>query len=70
MAWIATTTLAEPTAPTGDMLPAGALVRSHMPGPCYSACLAQFQLRPEERVLRERFGAEFERYAASVRRWI
>jgi protein-S-isoprenylcysteine O-methyltransferase Ste14 len=28
------------------------------------------QIRPEERILRQRFGDEFDRYAARVRRWI
>ncbi|CAN7443090.1 methyltransferase family protein [Rhizobacter sp. LjRoot28] len=29
-----------------------------------------FQIRPEERALRERFGSEFDDYAARVRRWL
>ena len=34
---------------------------------CYVTC---FQIVPEERALRARFGAEFERYAGAVRRWL
>ena len=30
----------------------------------------RFQIRPEERAMTQRFGAEFLRYAARVRRWI
>jgi protein-S-isoprenylcysteine O-methyltransferase Ste14 len=30
----------------------------------------RFQIRPEERALQARFGAEFEKYAATVRRWL
>jgi protein-S-isoprenylcysteine O-methyltransferase Ste14 len=32
--------------------------------------LDRFQIRPEERALRQRFGDEFDRYAAKVRRWL
>jgi protein-S-isoprenylcysteine O-methyltransferase Ste14 len=32
--------------------------------------ITRFQIRPEEQVLRERFGDEFAQYAARVRRWI
>jgi len=31
--------------------------------------IGRFQIAPEERLLRERFGREFENYAARVRRW-
>lgn len=34
---------------------------------CY---VTRFQILPEERALRARFGAEFERYAGAVRRWL
>jgi protein-S-isoprenylcysteine O-methyltransferase Ste14 len=32
--------------------------------------LDRFQIRPEERVLHRHFGATFDRYRASVRRWL
>lgn len=32
--------------------------------------LNQLQIKPEERILRQRFGQDFERYAARVRRWV
>lgn len=32
--------------------------------------LDRFQIRPEERILQRRFGAAFDRYRASVRRWL
>ena len=38
--------------------------------PLSMALLTGLQIRAEERVLRARFGAEFERYAARVRRWL
>lgn len=38
--------------------------------PLFVAVLNVLQIRPEERAMRQRFGAEFERYAARVRRWI
>ena len=38
--------------------------------PLSVALLTVLQIQPEERVLRERFGAEYERYAARVRRWL
>jgi protein-S-isoprenylcysteine O-methyltransferase Ste14 len=31
--------------------------------------LNQLQIKPEERILRERFGEDFVRYMAAVRRW-
>ncbi len=34
------------------------------------AWLDRLQIEPEERALRQKFGAEFDRYAARVRRWI
>jgi protein-S-isoprenylcysteine O-methyltransferase Ste14 len=36
----------------------------------FCACLTRFQIVPEERALLAAFGPEFERYAATVRRWI
>lgn len=36
----------------------------------FCAYMTRFQIRPEERALRERFGGEFAAYAAHVRRWI
>jgi len=42
-----------------------------LPGPLLSVLLLnQLQIKPEERALRQRFGAEFDRYAARVRRWV
>lgn len=38
--------------------------------PLSMALLTVLQIAPEERILRQRFGAEFERYAARVRRWL
>jgi protein-S-isoprenylcysteine O-methyltransferase Ste14 len=38
--------------------------------PLFVAYLNRFQIEPEERALQARFGAEFERYRASVRRWL
>ena len=38
--------------------------------PLFVAVLNLLQIAPEERVLRERFGDAFTRYAARVRRWI
>jgi protein-S-isoprenylcysteine O-methyltransferase Ste14 len=38
--------------------------------PLFVAVLHALQIRPEERVLRERFGAQFDDYAARVRRWL
>ena len=32
--------------------------------------LTALQIQPEERILRQRFGAHYERYAARVRRWL
>jgi protein-S-isoprenylcysteine O-methyltransferase Ste14 len=38
--------------------------------PVFVAYLNRFQIRPEERALEQRFGAEFSGYAARVRRWL
>ena len=38
--------------------------------PLFVVVLTALQIRPEERVMRQRFGAAFERYAARVRRWV
>jgi protein-S-isoprenylcysteine O-methyltransferase Ste14 len=38
--------------------------------PLFVAYLTRFQIIPEERVLRQRFGAGFDAYAGKVRRWI
>ena len=36
----------------------------------FVVCLQRLQIEPEERMLRARFGAEFDAYARAVRRWI
>jgi protein-S-isoprenylcysteine O-methyltransferase Ste14 len=36
----------------------------------FIAYLDRFQVRPEERALRARFGDEYERYRSKVRRWL
>lgn len=36
----------------------------------FVAYITRFQIRPEERVLVRRFGAQFSEYAARVRRWL
>ena len=36
----------------------------------YAVYIGRFQIDPEERALRDRFGAAFDAYAQSVRRWI
>jgi protein-S-isoprenylcysteine O-methyltransferase Ste14 len=36
----------------------------------FAAYITRFQIRPEERVLAARFGAEFAGYQARVRRWL
>jgi protein-S-isoprenylcysteine O-methyltransferase Ste14 len=38
--------------------------------PLFVLYLNRYQIRPEESALRARFGAEFERYCAAVRRWL
>lgn len=38
--------------------------------PLSVAYLTRFQIRPEERVLEEKFGDEFRAYARKVRRWL
>jgi protein-S-isoprenylcysteine O-methyltransferase Ste14 len=38
--------------------------------PLFVAYMDRFQIRPEERALRARFGDEYERYRAKVRRWL
>jgi protein-S-isoprenylcysteine O-methyltransferase Ste14 len=38
--------------------------------PLFVAILDGLQIKPEERILRERFGARFDDYAARVRRWL
>ena len=36
----------------------------------FAAYITRFQIQPEERVLAARFGNQFNRYQASVRRWL
>lgn len=38
--------------------------------PAFVLYMNRFQIQPEERALRDMFGGHFERYMASVRRWI
>jgi protein-S-isoprenylcysteine O-methyltransferase Ste14 len=38
--------------------------------PLFVAFIDRFQIRPEERALRARFGEEYERYCAKVGRWL
>jgi protein-S-isoprenylcysteine O-methyltransferase Ste14 len=38
--------------------------------PLFIVFINRFQIGPEERVLRERFGAQFDDYCARVRRWL
>lgn len=37
--------------------------------PAFMAWLDRFQIRPEERILHDRFGADYEAYLRAVRRW-
>jgi protein-S-isoprenylcysteine O-methyltransferase Ste14 len=41
-----------------------------VPVAAFVAYITRFQIAPEERALRARFGAEFDAYAQRVRRWI
>jgi len=38
--------------------------------PAFVACLNRLQIAPEERAMREKFGASYTRYASAVRRWL
>jgi protein-S-isoprenylcysteine O-methyltransferase Ste14 len=38
--------------------------------PAFVAYMTQFQIKPEERALRAKFGAEFAQYMSHVRRWL
>jgi protein-S-isoprenylcysteine O-methyltransferase Ste14 len=38
--------------------------------PAFAACVYQWQIRPEERVLEQKFGDAFMEYKSRVRRWI
>jgi protein-S-isoprenylcysteine O-methyltransferase Ste14 len=38
--------------------------------PAFVAYMTQYQIKPEERALRAKFGVDFERYMADVRRWV
>lgn len=38
--------------------------------PVFVLYMTRFQIRPEERVLEERFGSEYVQYSSEVRRWV
>lgn len=38
--------------------------------PVFVLYMTRFQIRPEERVLEERFGSEYVEYSSEVRRWV
>ncbi len=38
--------------------------------PIFILYITRFQIKPEEKILRQVFGAEFDQYAANVRRWL
>ncbi len=38
--------------------------------PAFIAYMTRFQIQPEERALRVKFGAEYEAYLSEIRRWI
>ena len=38
--------------------------------PAFVAYMTQYQIKPEERALREKFGSEFAQYMSRVRRWL
>jgi protein-S-isoprenylcysteine O-methyltransferase Ste14 len=38
--------------------------------PVFIFYMNYFQIKPEERILSQKFGAEFDRYSSEVRRWI
>ena len=38
--------------------------------PAFVIYLTEFQIKPEERALRANFGADYEVYQSSVRRWL
>ena len=38
--------------------------------PAFVIYLTEFQIKPEERALRENFGSDYESYLSSVRRWL
>ena len=38
--------------------------------PAFVACMNRLQILPEERILREKFGAEFDAYSRKARRWL
>ena len=50
------------------MVLANGLAMALLPG--FVFCMNRLQILPEERILRKKFGAEFEAYARTVRRWL
>ncbi len=38
--------------------------------PAFMAYITRYQIKPEERILEQLFGADFTRYTAQVRRWL
>lgn len=56
------------------VLAAWAVMLSHILAfvllPAYVVYMNRYQIRPEERVLKKKFGPAFQNYKASVRRWL
>ena len=59
---------AEPAVDTGRIVALAILALLALAA--FVAYMNRFQIRPEERALREKFGATFDAYARAVRRWL